>query len=384
MKPQLHFTFRNIAAAPARALSAKQILVMTTALVAALVVYDLAFYLAHLAGGSKLSVVYKVYGFSPGLLPGVPNLSAKIIFGVGILISVFVVMLGMLGVAAITIEHIRGNRFFSAGEAFRFALSRAKTLFLCEAAILLFVTFIVAVFMGVGLIGRIPFAGEWLYSFFLIFPLYFIALFTVLIVLIAQVSVILTPAIAATDRKGETFGLIVETFSTITRQPLRWVGYTAYAIVAGKLASFIYAYFAVRSVQGIVWATGLTDGGRMQKLVQTALSHLPVRSDIVSESLNVFPGINWGVSLIPFVQSGDSVVSHVMAFMLFVIFLSVIAYFLCVITSTQVYGYVLIRYFKDGYRLDEESAMGEADTSNTPDASMQKPSTSDNSTPDPA
>lgn len=378
MKPRLYFDLRDILGAPARALSAKQIFVMTASLVVALAVFDLAFYLAHLVSGSNLGVVFDVYGLFPDPSAGL----AGPLLILGMFGAVFILMLGQTGVAAVNIEQIRGNRFFSIKDAVRFALSRARTVFLCEIAIAAFVTFIVALFMLLGLFGRIPYLGEWLYSLFVVFPLYFIALFTVFIATIALVSIILTPAIAAADRRGETFGLILETFSTVIRQPLRWLGYTGYALVTGKIASFVYAYFAFRSVQAIVFTTDLTDGGRMRKLVASALSHLPIRSDLFREALTVFPGVDWGISLLPFVRSGDSLASHVMAFMLFLIFASVIGYFLCVVASAQAYGYVVIRYHKDGYRIDEEPPIGEPTPAGTPESAVN--STPNGLPPDPA
>jgi hypothetical protein len=361
MKPHLYYDIRDVLLAPARAFSAKAIFVMTTFLILALVVYDLGFYLAHLVDGAKLSVVYSVYGIFPGPSPALSGSVGQVVFGIGVLAAIYAVMLGLLGVAVFTMEQIRGNRFFSVAESLRFIRSRAKQLLLCELALVAFVTFIVALFAIAGLLGRIPVVGEWLYSIFYVFPAYFIALFTVFIVAVFQISIILAPAAAAAERRGEIFGVILETFSSIIRQPLRWGVYTIYAIVAGKLASFLYAYFAVRAVQFTNWAIGLTDGGKLAKLVESSLSHLPMRSDVVKETFNIFPGIDWGLDLLRFVRSGDSAASYVMAFMLFVIFASILGYFMAVIGTGQAYAYVVIRYKKDGYRIDEEEPIGETE-----------------------
>ena len=71
---------------------------------------------------------------------------------------------------------------------------------------------------------------------------------------------------SAADRAGETFTAILETFSTVIRQPVRWLSYTAYALVAGKVASFVYAYFCFRAVQFIGWSAGLGGGDRAEQL----------------------------------------------------------------------------------------------------------------------
>ncbi len=43
-----------------------------------------------------------------------------------------------------------------------------------------------------------------------------------------------------------------------------------------------------------------------------------------------------------------------MAFMIFIIFASIIGYFLTIIAVGQARGYAVIRYLKDGYKIENE------------------------------
>jgi hypothetical protein len=330
--------------APARGLAAKSVFVMTASQLAALIIYNLFFYSAHIMGGSRLSTVFAVFGLAPTFQPALRGLIPWGTYCVGISLSILVIMFGFTAVARIAARRLDGDRFYALGAALSFAKSRVKQLVLIEISVAAFVAFVLLLFTLAGLLGRIPVAGEWLYAIFTVFPVYFVALFLVFVLAVAAASVLIAPAVVAQEEEGETFQAILETFALVMRRPLRWLGYTAYSMVGGKLASFVYAYFAYRAVQFTAVAFGLTDGGAFRDLVRSALAHLPVDSGLIKLLTTVFPGVNIGFSLADFVQPGrDDAVVYVMAFMLTVIALTVSGYFLSVVATGQAYGYRLMR-----------------------------------------
>jgi len=358
MEPAPSFSFRDVLWAPARALSAKQIFSMTLFIVVALAIYDIFFYLAFLIDGQSLSVVFSAYGFFPvgGLSFG--SIAALIIFYVGIALALFSLMLGFLAVSAINIEAVRGNRFFSTKDAIWFALARFRQLFLAESAIVLFVAFIVLLFVLLGLISRLPFVGEWVFAILFVIPNFIIALFSIFIIFVFTLTFLLLPAVASAERHGETFAAILETFSTIIRQPFRWAGYTIYSFFAAKICSFVYAYFCYRAVQFMVWSTSLSGGDRLKSLVTTALGHLPIKSNLAREAFYVLPGVDFGVSLPRSYPGGfDEPVSYLIAFMLFLIFASILGYLLAIVAASQARGYVALRYIKDGHNIAKEDPL---------------------------
>ncbi|MBK7140662.1 MAG: hypothetical protein IPH75_01120 [bacterium] len=355
MESRPKYGFLDVAWAPVRALSAKQIGVMTVAVVLGLVLYNLFTYAAYYVQGDGFDVVYAAYGFFPFEFGAFDSVAAKGIHFTGIILAGFLLMLGFCGVAAINIEAMRGNRFMSFTEGLRFARSRARQIFLAELAIVTFVAFIAALFLLLGLVTRIPLIGEWLYALIFFVPNFFIALFTVFIIFALPVTVLLLPSIAASQRNSDVFSVLLELFSTLIRTPMRWLLYTGYSLVAAKLASFVYAYFCYRAVQFITAATSLAGGKQPEYLVRAGLHHLPIRTDLVDQMTNIFPGIKWAFE-IPFYPTfgADRPVAYVMTFMLFLIFASVIGYFLAVIASAQARGYVALRQIKDGHRIAEE------------------------------
>ncbi len=359
MESSPHLDIRDVIAAPAHALSAKQVLVVVLGLCGGLLIFDLFYYLGVIAEGQAPRAVFAIYGFLPFGVDSFQNTVAQAFFYVGAALGIFVLMLGLFGVSAIHVEALRGNKFLSARGAIKFAFQRWKQLAYSELAIILFVLFIIILYALFGLICRIPFIGEWIYSIFFVIPNFIVGLFVAFILFILSLSVILMPAVAAAERKPESFNVILETFSTVIRQPLRWVAYTAYTFVAAKLCSFVYAYFAYRAVQFVTLSSAIGGGDSVEQVVRSGLSHLPTRSDFVYQVLNIFPGVRWGITppANGYFMTSDSTAGYVMAFMLFLIFASVIGYGLAIIAAGQARAYAVIRYVKDGYKISDEKPL---------------------------
>ena len=352
------FSFRDVMRAPAAALSAKQILVMTVFLVAALLVYDLIAYVALAISGESFSRAFAAYGFFPYLDTTLLGGAAQVIFWIGVIASVLTLMLGFFAVSAINIEIVRGNRFLGPAKAIRFALRRLPQLFLSELSIVLFIGLIILLFALLGLISRLPWVGEWLYVALFALPNFVISIFAIFIILVLTLTVFLLPAVAAAERRGETFTAILETFSTIILQPFRWFGYTVYSMVAAKVCGFIFAYFAYRAVQFLIWSSSIGGGERIGSLARSALTHLPIRSDLAREIFNIFPGIPFGVNLAAMAgYPSDAAITHFMAFMLFLIFAAVMGYTLAVVAAGQARGYIVLRYIKDDYSIAAEESL---------------------------
>ncbi len=358
MEPKPYYDFRDILVAPAKALSAKKISLMTFFLSVGLLGYDFFTYLAVVVDGEKLATFYSVYGLLPLTYLTFSHWLAQTLYHLGLLVAIYALMLGFFGVSAITIEELRGNRFLSLGKALRFSFRRLPQLFLSELSIFVFVCIIVLLIFLLGLITRIPYLGEWIYALFFVIPNFIIALFVVFICFITVISVILLPAVAAAERRGETFTAILETFSTIIRQPVRWFLYTAYAAIVAKLCGFIYAYFSFRAVEFLTLASSLGAGKKVWYLLKSGLSHLPVNTPLVRETFNIFPGIHWSFSLAPWLRGGgNEAAGYLMAVMLALVFASIIGYMLAILATAQARGYVVIRYYKDGYKIPEEDPL---------------------------
>lgn len=358
MENQFKFDYRDILRTPAEALKAKKIAVATMFFCLAVGIYTAFIYLALAIEGENIKLIYSMHGLLPFFKMTLHNFSAQSVWGLGIMLSLFSVMLAMFSVAAIEIESIRGNPFFSIFGAIKFSFKRIGQLFLSELSIALFLLLIIGLFALLGLVSRIPYIGEWIFTVLFVLPNFVIGLLTVFVGFILIMSMLLLPAVAAAERRGEVFDAILETFSTIMRQPVRWIMYTLYALVTAKVCSFVYAYFAYRAVQFVTAASSLGGGAKLQTLVRGSLSHLPIKSDVANIALHIFPGWNWGFSLTRWVKAGTgSPAEHLMAVMLFIIFATVIGYALSVIATGQARGYVALRFIKDSHNIAEEAPL---------------------------
>ncbi len=359
MQFPFHFDFREILTAPAAALSAKRIFVMTLFILAAFVVYDVFTYLALLVDGDNIGSVRSVYGAFPFDSFDFNGIFGSTIYWAGVVMSVMAVMMGMFAVAAFEIESLRGHRFMGIRCAIGFAIRRFKQIFLSHVAIVSFLLLILLLLFLFGLTSRIPFVGEWIFALFFVIPGFIIAIFTVFIILILIISIILLPAVAAADRNGETFDSILETFSTIIRQPVQWVLFTAYSGVAAKVCGFVYAYFCYRAIQFLAWGGSIGGGENITELVKSGANNLPIRSKVVDYTFRVFSGMDWGVDMAQWARGNfsDNPVSYFMAFMLFLIFVSIFGYMLAIIATAQTRAVVIIRYLKDDYKVTDEKPL---------------------------
>ncbi len=359
MQFPLKYDFRDVLAAPAAALSAKRIFVMTLFLLAALGVYDVFTYIALFVDGEKIGSAGSVYGAFPFDTFEFDGIVSGVVFWVGVISSIMVLMMGMFAVAAFEIESLRGHRFMGIKCAIGFAFQRFKQMFLSHLAIVSFLLLILVLVFIFGLIGRIPIVGDWVFVLFFVIPGFILAIFTVFIILVLIISIILLPAVAASDRNGETFDSILETFSTIIRQPVRWALYTAYSGVAAKVCGFVYAYFCYRAIQFLTWGGSIGGGDEITELVKAGANNLPLRSDVVEYTFNIFAGVDWGVDIAQWARGSysDDLVSYFMAFMLFLIFASIFGYMLAVIATAQARAVVIIRYLKDDYKITDEKPL---------------------------
>ena len=99
-------------------------------------------------------------------------------------------------------------------------------------------------------------------------------------------------------------------------------------------------------------------GGNQASQRENGLPERPLRSDLVRELFNLFPGIPFGVDVAALAgYPTDSSISHFMALMLFLVFASVVGYTLAVVAAGQARGYVVLRWIKDEYSIAAEDSL---------------------------
>ncbi|MEK7774953.1 MAG: hypothetical protein AAB305_03605, partial [Candidatus Zixiibacteriota bacterium] len=245
------YTFADILQAPAIALSAKRIALMAIAVVSSWAVYALFAYASFLIAGDNLDSLFRTWGVFPFAIPH--GIASQMVLGLGVAGAIICLMTGFTGVAGFCMEESRGNRFMTFSQGIDFALQRLKQIVLAETAIASFVAFILLLFVIAGVVGRIPFVGESVFALIVLFPGFVIALFLVFIIVVGGIATILLPVVTAADRRNESFMSILETFSTLIRQPLRWLGATAVTALFAKIATWLFLTASLSAIRLLVW-----------------------------------------------------------------------------------------------------------------------------------
>ncbi len=358
MKPDFEYNFKSLLTAPAKALKVKKIFVCSVGLLAALAVYDILVYLALLIDGRSLTAVFKVYCLFPFEIAGFSSIISVVLYYLGVFGAVVMIMLGMLAATSCDFEELRGNPFFSAYDSLKFTLSRSPQLLISIFAVALFIMLIILLGILVGLVTRIPVAGDLLYALFFLFPNFVIAIFTVLIIFVFFVSFFIMPITVAADRNKESFNSILESFLTITRHPFRWGLYTAFSLVAAKVCGFIYAFFSYKAIQ-LVWASTAVGGGeKIDRLMASGFARLPLKSEAVRFTTNLFPQVYIGFDLTSLAEGGsESIAGYILAIMLFLIFVSIWGYMLSVVATSQAYSFAIIKFIRDGHKITDEDSL---------------------------
>jgi hypothetical protein len=359
VKATLEYNFKGMISVPAKALKAKKIFVAALFLLIAVVLYDLFTYLAMAADGREPGEVFSMYGLVPFALFSCETLLSSVLYYLGIILAVLLLTIGMTTVAAFDFEELRGNPFLTWRQALKLSATKAEQLLLSLFAVAIFIGFIALLGIIAGVIARVPYIGELLYSIFFFFPNFVVSLFTTLIIFVFIMSFLAMPAAVAADRTGETFSAILETFLTIIRQPLRWIGYTAYSALAAKICSFVFAYFAFRAIQFLIWTTHIGGGDKIESTVSSGAMHLPLKSALVSFTTNVFPGIKFGfdISALAGAPGHDGAIGYIMAISLSLVFLTVWGYIVSIIATGQAYTYAIIKKIRDGHAVTEEKSL---------------------------
>jgi len=356
VKINFNYSYKDILVVPSSALKAKKIFVMALGLFGAYLFHTIFIYLANSINGEHVETVYTFFGMIPTTIYQFDFFYPIVVYSIGLLLALISIAIGFMAVAIIDFEAMRGNQFLSWWQALKFSLKKLSQLILSWVAIILFIGFIVLLAFLVGLIARIPYVGEFIYSLFFFFPNFIVSLFTVLAVLVLILSMLVMPAATAADRNNETFNSILETFSTIIRRPVRWILYTIYSLITAKVCGFVFAYFAFRAIQFLQISAQLGGGEKVNAILSAGAAHLPYRSELVEFTTNLFPGINFGFDIDKLftVTTEGGVASCIMAISLVLIFLTVWGYILSIIATAQSYAFAVIRKNRDGFVIGDE------------------------------
>ncbi|MFQ6091622.1 MAG: hypothetical protein ACE5OR_02890 [bacterium] len=268
-----YFDFRDVFRAARIGLSSKKMWILFLCLVLAHVIYLVLGYVALLASGFSLQTIWQTYGLFPVAVADQFAWYSWAIFGLAVLLCLVVYLFGSAVVARISFQQLKGDEFFTAGEAFRFAKRHWKAAVVTPFSLLIIIAFVIFCGLVLGLVARIPYVGELGFSIFLI-PIVLVSVCVILTGVVVVVSFVLSPAIVATAGE-DTMETGIQNFSTLWSQPWRLVVYEAILNASAAVGFYILSLFTFSALVLVYWVCGLFMGPKMAHIASVAVQYLP-------------------------------------------------------------------------------------------------------------
>jgi hypothetical protein len=242
---QMRFDVRDVFKSPRFALSLQRIWIQFIGLVVGYLGYLLFTYISFVTDGVGFSDGWKKYGLLPCIFSESPNWYSVIIYLVGLFWLIAVYLISATAVSRATYMLVKGNHFYTWIDAIRFALKKTTSILLSPIAILVIILFFLAGGAVIGLLGKIPFVGEFGVTIFT-FLWFFASLFVVFLVIIFVIALIQTPAILATTN-DDAFEAVFQSFSLVWSQPWRLIFYEFISAAMAAIGLLVLAFLSKKA-----------------------------------------------------------------------------------------------------------------------------------------
>jgi hypothetical protein len=279
----LRYDIRDVFLAAGLGLRLRKWLVTLPAVVLGMVWWAVFGYLALLSQGMSLSFIWKTYGPVPWpFLRTVATTSSALLWSVGLVGGVITWILASTAVGRITYKQLKGNDFYSWGEAWSFALRKWKP------AVLPWILFFVfaGVVLGI-LLALSQLVGLWSPMVGLLFPLVCVGAIGILyLIMVGTQSLIMGPGIVAASN-SETLESLFELLSLHAGQGKRcWF----YSFVSGLISVAYTAalgFFLIAASLLGAWIMDMGHAGLAGRTVRAAAGLAPR----LWSAINGVPGI---------------------------------------------------------------------------------------------
>lgn len=353
---ELHFDIRDLFRSIRLGWSGKKIWVGLCGLFVACVGYSVLVSGAHMLHGTSLSSLWHRYGLFPGAVFGEFGLGGSLLHLAGMLFALCVFLITTSLICKMTFQQLRGDDFFSPGDAWQFAKQYWKGVLFAPVAVLALFVFFVIVGILIGWVGNvIPVAGELLFALLLI-PIFFAALVAVFMGLVFGVSLMMAPAIVGSVGE-DPLEVVIQSFSLSWSQPWRLVLYGVWLKVIVCVGGLLLGAFTMAALWLITWTGGLFMEAKLANMFELAGGYLPVKpGNILPVQGNPWDWIVKNLSA-PGNPSGSEIwAGRILGLMLVILSGFLVSYWQSVYASGTSLIYVILRRRKDGENLLEQEA----------------------------
>ncbi|MDE0017962.1 MAG: hypothetical protein OXU51_17405 [Candidatus Poribacteria bacterium] len=354
-----YFDFRDIFQVIRYGFSGRKIAVHFIGLVIAYLIYELLVYLSlFVEGGTAAQDFWNTYA----LLPVLPFSNAElaliteIAMWIGVASFACLFFLASTVASKITIEQLRGDFFFTVGDAVTFLKGHWKSVLGAFIGLLLIQIFLALIPLSVAGLGKLPVIGKpFLTVASLFMPIgFFLGLLIAFIAIVCCVSLLFVPVVVATTG-ADAFETIYQQFAIVWNKSWLTVCYETMLFLIKLVFVPIWAFFCLAGFSIVMFPVSLLHTGQMEHI--TACANLWLGGAI--QKLAMLPYVNsFGVFNIGLAMKETSTfMTTVTAIFLTITLLMgigvVIAYLFSIASAGNTLVYTILRKKIDGHNLLE-------------------------------
>ena len=266
-----YFDFRDIFQVIRYGFSGRKIAVHFIGLVLAYLIYETLVYLSLvIVGGTAVQDFWNKYALLPLPPFGDAGLTqtTEIAMWIGMVSFACIFFFASTVASKITIEQLRGEFFFSVGDALNFLKGHWKSVFGAFIGLLLIQIFLAIVPLSIAGIAKLPAVGKpFLMLTSLLMPIgFFLGLLMALIAIVFSVSLLFVPAVAATTG-ADAFEVIYQQFAIVWNKPWLLVCYEALLLLIKFIFVPIWAFFCLAGFSIVMLPTRLLHAEAMQQFM---------------------------------------------------------------------------------------------------------------------
>ncbi|HOK22986.1 MAG TPA: hypothetical protein PKU94_02170 [Candidatus Hydrothermia bacterium] len=271
MRAVLSYSFRDVWNSIKYGFSFKKLWTQLIGLVLGTICYSIFAYLALLASGLSFGEIWYYWKFIPIPVGEALSIGGSILLAIGILGFVICNYIFAVAVAKITIEQLRGDEFFEVKDAIKFARKKGWSVITTPLCVVFVIAFILLGGLILGLLGKIPYAGEIIILIFAI-PAIAMCIFIIYLLFALIFSAFLGPSVVASS-ESDTFDTLFEIFSTLNEQPFRFILYQFFTFLLTIFTSSLLAWALGRavSIMDWVWSASWLMGAKFKAIEEAAL-----------------------------------------------------------------------------------------------------------------
>ncbi len=269
-----YFDFRDIFQVIRYGFSGRKISVHFIGLVLAYLIYEILVYLSlFTVGGTAAQDFWNKHA----LLPVTPFSGAElaqitqIAMWVGIISFACIFFLASTVVSKITVEQLRGDFFFSVGDAVTFLKAHWKSVLGAFIGLLLILIFFPLIPLSIAGLGKLPIVGKpFLMLTSLFMPIgFFLGVLIALITVVFSVSLLFVPAVVAATG-ADAFETIYQQFAIVWNKPWHIVCYEALLFLIKLIFVPIWAFFCLYGFSIMLFPVRFLHAEEMQSFMNHA------------------------------------------------------------------------------------------------------------------